>query len=150
MWTPSRLLPQSATWRSVPSNATAACIPAVPDGLSFSRDEWTLLLSTHANVLVVAPEERIETLMSVWLPHLEPVHRLGTSSKKAPDSRVRTILIENVEDLTLAQQRNVLQLLAGPSYRFISLSRKPIYEMVRDGRFLEDLYYALNTIYLSI
>jgi hypothetical protein len=135
-------------------------IPNAPQGqlspghsakVPLAADDWQVLLSTSANVLIVGPQAVSDALMSVWLPHLQgPVYWWAAGTQFAPSRDAQTVILDDVSQLNVCQQSAVLGLIAGRRHRFISLSRQPLYDLVLQRKFADDLYYLLNTVYLPL
>ena len=135
-------------------------IPNAPQGrvspghaakVPLAADDWKVLLTTRINVLIVGPQAVSDALMSVWLPHLQgPVYWWTAGTQFAPGREAQTVILDDVGQLTTTQQSAALGLIAGRHYRFISLSRRPLYDLVRERKFADDLYYLLNTVYLPL
>jgi transcriptional regulator of acetoin/glycerol metabolism len=65
-----------------------------------------------------------------------------------PQGRAGTLLLHDVADLTIAQQVALFDWLHQQqgSVQVVSITQKRLLGMVCDGRFLEGLFYRLNTI----
>jgi two-component system response regulator AtoC len=66
-----------------------------------------------------------------------------------------TLLIEEVETITVAMQSRLMRLLddqvtASTNVRLVSATSREFFERVRSSEFREDLFYRLNVIHLSI
>jgi len=68
-----------------------------------------------------------------------------------PQQGVRTLLTYDVAALTLAEQIELYDwiTLRRPETQIISVTSRPLYTLVADGRFLEGLFYRLNVVHLS-
>jgi hypothetical protein len=116
-----------------------------------AADDWHVLLSTRANVLIVAPQVVSDALMTALLPHLQgPVYWWAAGTPLAPGRETQTVVLDDVGRLDAFQQSAALGLIAGRQHRFISLSRRPLYDLVLEHKFADDLYYLLNTVYLPL
>ena len=63
-----------------------------------------------------------------------------------------TLVIDEVDGLTLQEQIQVLEWSAGPvrNTQVISTTSEPLFPRVRAGSFIDTLYYRLNTVYLDV
>ena len=120
-------------------------------GVPLDAEDWNLLLSSRANVLVVASQAVTDSLLSVWLPHLqEPIYWWDAGAALAPAPEVQTVILDDIGRLSPAQQSAAFGLVVGRQHRFISLSRQPLYDLVLQRKFADDLYYLLNAVCLRL
>ncbi len=68
-----------------------------------------------------------------------------------PQQRVSTLLTYDVAALALAEQIELYDwiTLRRPETQVISITSRPLYSLVAEGRFLEGLFYRLNVVHLS-
>jgi hypothetical protein len=57
-----------------------------------------------------------------------------------------TLVLENLDGLTPAQQRELSNWMDAHDLTIVSLSRDPVYPLVQQGHFDDQLFYRLNTI----
>ena len=69
-----------------------------------------------------------------------------------PSRAVGTLLLRNLHALTPAEQGQLFEALNDwlSGAQVISTSATGLMPLVRDGRFLESLYYRLNTILIDV
>ena len=110
--------------------------------------------STRANLLLIGPADITGMLLDIVQPHLEaPVAAIRAGEPVTlPHGRVGTLIVHNVCLLTLAEQAQLSEALNHDlaSTQVISTSALSLMPMVEEGRFLDVLYYRLNTIYLDV
>jgi transcriptional regulator of aromatic amino acid metabolism len=77
--------------------------------------------------------------MVMWSPRDTP---------RLPAVLFRTLIVRDVDCLTATQQRRLGVLLAESAHtvQVVSIARRPPFLLVRNGRFLETLYYRLNVV----
>jgi hypothetical protein len=121
-------------------------------GLSDSFD-WDLFVQSRLNVILCGDSVTVDLTLTSLRDHLQlPLHvwsfRSGTPS---PSIQAGTLILTDVAGTTLEEQRAFLGWLdAHRAIRVITLSESPLYDLVRDGLLLEQLYYRLNPIYCAL
>jgi hypothetical protein len=115
-----------------------------------SMDDWRILLSSRANVLLEGPDRAIDRAVVVLSPHLRSP--IQTCPRWAPQAvpREGTLILRGVETLSAQEQQNLLLWLddAGAQVQVISVSSTPLFRRVLEGGFLDSLYYRLNVLYI--
>lgn len=110
--------------------------------------------STRANLLLIGPADITAMLLDIVRLHLEaPAATIRAGEPLAlPPEHVGTLIVHNVCLLTTFEQTQLNEALdrdlAGT--QVISTSALSLMPMVQEGRFLDSLYYRLNTIYLDV
>lgn len=115
-------------------------------------DSWQVLQAARPNVLVIEsnPQRRRLTLEALLEGCREPVWRCERPSLALPTSHVGTLVVPDVNQLTLDEQRTLLAW--AESHRrtqIVTASADPLYPAVAAGAFLDGLYYRLNVILLD-
>ena len=66
--------------------------------------------------------------------------------------KIGTFVLSGVDELTARQQREVIAWmnLVQENVQVVSVASRPLFPLVEAGRFLESLYYRLNTLYIEI
>jgi transcriptional regulator of acetoin/glycerol metabolism len=111
--------------------------------------------TTRANVLVVGPEPLVKNVLKLVAPatrHDGIVQsREGRLCLPSP-LRPSTVVVHDVDALTTAEQRQLLEWLDAPITRtqVISTASRPLLPRVEAQTFNETLYYRLNTIYIDL
>ena len=125
-----------------------------PDFISVSEatlfNQVILSTSFRANVLIVCDGVSVESVVD----ELSLVHAAGCHTCRVPGALHlpragdSSVLLYDVSKLTLVQQIALSDWLAlgRGQARVISVSHASLFERVEDGRFLEGLYYRLNTV----
>jgi len=121
--------------------------------LDVSPQDWFVIVSVRPNVLVEGPEHSTELL----------IHALATTVHETmyewnqpwPKDGRATVIVRAVDALNDEEQRQVLDLLndsgnGSPPRQVITTSARPLFPLVHEGLFREDLYYRLNVVHLKI
>jgi hypothetical protein len=117
---------------------------------------WELIRRSHLNTLVIGPPAITRQLVESLGPHLaSPVVRVHAGELIAfppRDGPVGTVILQNVDDLGLTDQRRLLDWLDNVSARprVIATAPRPIIAKVAEGEFLPVLYYRLNLFYVDV
>jgi hypothetical protein len=110
--------------------------------------------ATRLNLLLTGPDGVTDAFVKALCPPLQdPVVTLrGGEPFALPSAFVGTLFLVDVGALTLDEQRRLYEWLEERSggTQVISMSAISLMPMVAAGRFLEELYYRLNTIYVEI
>ncbi len=87
------------------------------------------------------------------MPHVDPPVCCWTLDTLLPSPQgVKTLVIRDVDTLSAEQQRDLLSWLEQAtvvSTRVVSTTTVPLFQRVTAGRFLDVLYYRLNTVLLD-
>jgi hypothetical protein len=128
-------------------------IVGAPDYISFS--ETSLLGSLRSseyrpNVLVVCHDARVDSVVGQLQDHcVSPGHICHVPGKlDFPDIERGTLIVHDVAALTIDQQIALGDWIERRRVRVqvLSVTRAPLLPLVQDGRFLEGLFYRLNTL----
>ena len=116
--------------------------------------EWRAVCEGHYNLLLEGPEASTNAALLLLKPHLPGiVHwKQSTARLELPPPDVRTLILENVDNLAATQQTNLLTWVAAGDKRMqiVSTTTQPLFPFVARGLFDERLYYRLNTVFLHI
>ena len=110
--------------------------------------------STRANLMLIGPADITAMLLDIVRLHLEaPAATIRAGEPLTlPRGHVGTLIVHNVCLLSSVEQSRLNEALdddlAGT--QVISTSPLSLMPMVQEGRFLDILYYRLNTIYLDV
>jgi Sigma-54 interaction domain len=133
----------------------------VPDPSHFAvgfrvepSDDWLVLLTSRANVLVSGPREATRAFIVAVTPHLrEPVYE-GSTCDALPTELVEgTVILRDVDAFDQDHQRRLLRWLDEPQNgqaQVISLTGARLYDLVQAGTFLDQLYYRLNVTQFEV
>ncbi len=120
---------------------------------SHSALDWHTLKTARCNVLVTGIADAVERSLAALLPHLEQPVWCWTLDTVLPSTGdVRTLIIRNVDALSVNQQRELsswLEQSAGARTRVVSTTTVPLFALVAAGLFVDALYYRLNTLLLD-
>jgi hypothetical protein len=105
------------------------------------------------NLMVHCREARSESVVEALQPLCTaPVFALKVPGPlRVPLARAGTLLIEDAAALTLTQQialHDWLNIGRG-DLQIITVTSRPLWPMVQEGKFLEGLFYRLNVVYLE-
>ncbi|MCM3880113.1 MAG: hypothetical protein ND807_08400 [Vicinamibacterales bacterium] len=94
------------------------------------------MTNAGSNVLIVGEPERREDLLQAMASFLQPQ---------------TSLIVRDLETLDAKAQHELLLWLdgAGRNTRVVSLTSPHLYSLVTAGRFLDTLYYRLNTVRLE-
>ena len=124
---------------------------AMNTGPSWHRD---VCFSTRANLLMIGPSDITALLLEAAHPYLaEPIVTLrGGEPFRLPPGRVGTLIVTNVWLLTPTEQTELNDALGGSlsGTQVIATAAAELVPMLREGRFLDTLYYRINTIYVDV
>ena len=127
-------------------------VPASDIGRARLRD-IDLALRGRRNVLITGQFHQCERILALIGPAFElPITRWHTGERLTlrPASMVATLVLHEVGELDRFDQIRLHGWLdAARTVRIISLSTTPLIDRVNQGKFLEDLYYRLNTIHIE-
>jgi sigma-54-interacting transcriptional regulator len=126
-----------------------------PQLTSLSDTNFLMSLLTKGQrpaLLVLCREggsQAVVNSMMTWCA--PPVHRCELPGYlDLPLARCGTLVLTNASALTLEQQIELYDWLdAGRSVQVVSVTSKPIWPLVEQGRFLEGLFYRLNVVTLE-
>lgn len=113
-----------------------------------AEDERLALLCDPLSVLLIGMAEQtspvIERLLPAWPAPIE----VCQAATFTPDSDVRTLILQNADDLSSDRQAALLAWMndAAGGKHVITTVRGPLYPLVESGHFSAALYYRLNTI----
>jgi sigma-54-interacting transcriptional regulator len=115
--------------------------------------EWLIVRAHHPNVLLTGSPATIDTVLatlrsSLWVP----VYQWGPGTALPARGDVATLLIRDVDTLSLEQQRALLFWLDPAAHsrpQVISTTAVELFPLVERGVFLAELYYCLNTLRLD-
>lgn len=124
-----------------------------PDTESFSDITLLRMLSSRnhrPNLMIVGKRASLESVLQqltavcaspIWVCRLPGTLDLQTDIRG-------TLVLGDIDQLTINQQITLSDWLArkGNEVQVVSVTRAPMTELVADGRFLEGLYFRLNTV----
>jgi transcriptional regulator of acetoin/glycerol metabolism len=118
------------------------------DDLELVREKRTnlLVIGNHAATRAVLEELRLgprETVVT-WRP--------GQALELPPPGRANTMILHDVDQLTVAAQSAVLRWLDQSVGRIwvVSTSTEPLWPQVESGAFSDTLYYRLNIVCVRV
>jgi hypothetical protein len=156
---------QDASWHRtlVPAGAKPTATPIwlplssilahMPSDVGISVPDWSALLASDANAVVVGADSAIVRLWtSVWSRLRKPVCWVESGRLWLPPQLAGTLVLRNVSDLIQQDQVRLLDWLSedGRSIRVLASTPRPLFPDVETGVFLDRLYYRLNTLHFSL
>jgi hypothetical protein len=118
------------------------------DDLELVRDKRTnlLVIGEHAATRAVLEELRLGSreMVVAWRP--------GQALELPPPGRATTLILHDVDQLTIAAQGAVLRWLDQSAARIwvVSTSTEPLWPQVESGAFSDTLYYRLNIVCVRV
>ena len=121
--------------------------------LDVSPQDWFVIVSARPNVLVEGPERSTELLIQALATAVHET--MYDWNQPWPKDGRATVIVRGVDALNDEEQRQVLDLLndsgnGSPPRQVITTSARPLFPLVQQGLFREDLYYRLNVVHLKI
>ena len=118
---------------------------------SVAEEDWAVLTTARPNLLLVGPQHLSAEFVGALSPSFrQPVSFWRASGQDAPTVRPGTLVLEDADQLTLADQRRVDCWLGDDTpMQVVTISPTPLYPLVERGEFLASLYYRLNVVYLT-
>jgi hypothetical protein len=124
-----------------------------PETTSFSDLALLRMLSSHShrpNLMVMYNKVAVKDVLDRLAPAWEaPVQvRRFPGMLDLPPHVDGTLVLADIDQLTIAQQVWLSDWLSrkGNDVQVVSITRAPMEELVFEGRFLEGLFYRLNTV----
>ena len=124
------------------------------DGVGSSvADILAVLRRIHPNVLIIGSGVEAERALEHIRPALQtPLTSWSpTDTPHLPAPVFRTLIVRDVDGLTATQQASLALLLRRSSgeIQIVSIARLPLFPLVTQGLFLDELYYRLNVVVLE-
>jgi hypothetical protein len=128
-------------------------------------DHWRLARAAHVdlllmgmprvNLLLIAPDGVVRfVLESLLLDLHEPIARWRPGERLAlpPTEEGGTLLLHDAGALSTDEQLRLLDWLERVEGRtqVVSMSSTPLLQQVREGSFIDTLYYRLNTVCVDV
>jgi hypothetical protein len=144
---------------ALPSTATAASAPG------FTLPEYWRMASAvqgslgqlgmpRVNALFIGVDDRVWTVLAATVTLASPVAvwRPGDPMHLPENGTVQTLIIREVGNMSGAEQVRLLEWLdrAVGRTQVVSISSGPLMPLVEEGRFINALYYRLNTTCIDL
>ena len=117
-------------------------------------DDWSALLQTRPNILLVGPGAAADAFIRAVTPHLQLPVRSFVSGALPPHLPTDgTLILRDVDTLAGDQQQRLVRWLDQPQSahpQVISITATPLYLLVQAGMFLDRLYYRLNVVHFEV
>ena len=118
-----------------------------------NAEPWEAAVAVRLPILLTGPDTATDARIHqmeprLALPVIDVACIAGVNAAALDDAG--TVIFHDIEHLRPADQMRLLSWLE-KAHRphIISTSSRPLYPLVRAGRFSEDLYYRLNSVYLD-
>jgi hypothetical protein len=112
-----------------------------------------LARTRRVNLLIVGSEGVVRNMLDMVLADLPmPIHHRAVDEPLAlPAAVIGTLILRDVDTLTVAEQCALLAWIERSTGRtqVVSTTTTPLLARVLAGRFLEPLYYRLNTVFVD-
>lgn len=142
-----------------PSVATDASVPGftLPEYwrmASAVQGNFGQLGMPRVNALFIGVDDRVWSVLAATLTLASPVAvwRPGDPMHLPENDTIRTLIIREVGNMPGAEQVRLLEWLdrAVGRTQVVSISSGPLITLVEEGRFINALYYRLNTICIDL
>jgi hypothetical protein len=119
--------------------------------VGLTSEDARVLANSHPNVVLVGVSQRTEAVLCALTPYLQPPIQTLSGSTPFPKPPQGTLILRELESLDSQAQHQLLRWLdgAGTGTRVISLTSESLFPRVKEGTFLEALYYRLNVVRLE-
>ena len=119
-----------------------------------SGDDWPVLRTSHANLLVCGPRDATHAFILAVTPDLRVPVRDCSAVDALPSSPAEgTLILRDVDALDSERQLRLLRRLDDPRNgrtQVVSTAAAPLYAAVQAGTFSDWLYYRLNVVYVEV
>ena len=117
-------------------------------------EDLVVLQTWHPNVLLVGSPDATTIALLALDAVFRPIiasSRAGATLSLPPEHDVRTLILHDVELLSLDDQQQLLTWLRRNFGRVqvIASTARPLLPLVESGQFNASLYYALNVVYIQ-
>jgi sigma-54-interacting transcriptional regulator len=114
------------------------------------QTEFTILRTRPLNVLLEGSVAATDAVVRLLWPHLRgaPVQRSAHTPLDLPNGETRGLILRDVAALSAGDQAQLSGWLAttGSHTQVISVTERPLFTRVAQGRFDAALYYRLNVL----
>ncbi len=116
--------------------------------------DWETIVHGEPNVLVCGEQPFIEAFLDALKRETSrPIRRCAnTRSLLVSKIAAGTLVLDDPSSYDETDQRALLAWLEhdGLEVQLITTTRKPMFDLVQAGRFLDTLFYRLNTIHIEL
>ena len=116
--------------------------------------DWETIVDGQSNVLVCGEPPVIEAFLDALKRETSRPLRRCRSSRELMLSKISdgTLVLDDPSSFDDNDQRALLAWLEqdGLGVQLITTTYRPMFEVVQSGRFLDTLYYRLNTIHIDL
>jgi hypothetical protein len=115
--------------------------------------EWSTLRASSLNALIIgAPQLTAAAVGMLARGARSPIVRWNPAQWDIPAMVAGTLVIDDVDRLTLVQQERLARWISGPGsgVQVLALVRAPLFAAVEVGRFSASLYYRLNVVMVEL
>ena len=123
---------------------------------SHLRAEWEAVCQGQHNFLLVGPGSITKEMLVAMTPHFHaPLQQYSPKAGlPVPTPGEGTLVLLEVDKLDRKQQKQLLEWLDGFESRsrvqVVSTTSKPLFALVKAGKFLQNLYYKLNIVRMDL
>lgn len=117
-------------------------------------DEPTLFRDRHPHVLVTGHEASTASVLARLGPHLRgPIsHWRPSVATEPPRVTKGALIIWGADTLSPEQQHHLFAWMnaSGANVQIVSIAERPLFSLVWQKAFLDDLYYRLNMVCVAV
>ena len=120
------------------------------------RADWDLIVRARSNLLLAGSASATNAMVVALKPHLPgPLKQFKPKAGvPVPQPREGTLVLLEVARLTVEQQAELLRWLDRFDDRsrvqIVSTTAQPLFSLVENGAFLDNLYYRLNAVRIDL
>jgi hypothetical protein len=120
-----------------------------------AREPWDVVIRARTPILIIGPSRASGELIALLEPWLiEPVIHVpcGSDAELPSPATVGTVILHDADQLEDRAQREMVQWLDMDGHKtlVVSRSQRPLFPLVRTNRFVDTLYYRLNSFYIDL
>jgi hypothetical protein len=114
--------------------------------------DWRAIVSVRPNILLCGDKPFTGACLSALRPYCPaPVETLPRPEVGALSAiREGAVILEDIHRYSCQEQRGVFDWLEQSDVQLITTTETSLLNLIKRGRFIEQLYYRLNIVYLDL